>query len=151
MSLLLSPLRESTPARHKRAVQGLRDGTLTVSLTRQTDAEIRALVKNGDGIEYGVTLTDRGAFCSCKDALYRGATCKHALAVCLAHLQQNRPTEEKIHLMWPDGHILCGEPYPTRFWQNWNANALNWHDMCKACVRQWTHPARANEVHDEPF
>ena len=74
MSLLLSPLREATPERHRKAVQGLRDGTLTVSLTRQTEAEIRALVRNGDGREYGVSLTEHGTFCSCKDALYRSAT-----------------------------------------------------------------------------
>ena len=151
MSLLLSPLRETTPDRHQKAVQGLRDGTLTVTLTRQTDAEIRALVRNGDGIEYGVTLTNAGAFCSCKDALYRGVTCKHALAVCISHLQHNDPPADAIHLMWTDGLVLCGERYPHRFWQHWNANALNWHDMCKACVRQWTHPTSVEEVHDEPF
>ena len=151
MSLLLSPLREATPDRHQKAVQGLRDGTLTVTLTRQTDAEIRALVKNGDGIEYGVSLTEHGAFCSCKDAMYRGATCKHALAVCISQLQHNDQAADRIHLMWTDGTVLCGERYPHRFWQHWNANALNWHDMCQACVRQWTHPTSAEEVHDGPF
>jgi len=43
MSYLLSTLREALPERHKLAVQGLRDGSLTITLTRQNDAEIRAL------------------------------------------------------------------------------------------------------------
>ena|SRR2546423_185459 len=152
MTHLLAILRESTPERHQKAVHGLRDGTLTVSLTRQTDAEIRALVRNGDGIEYGVTLTEHGACCSCKDALYRGAICKHALAVCISRLQQNNPAEDRIHLMWSDGHILCGATAVKRFWQNWTLNALNWNDLvCQPCVHAWTHPTRAEEVRDEPF
>ena len=152
MALLLSPLRETTPERHKRAVQGLRDGTLTVTLTRQAEAEIRALVKNGDGIEYGVTLTEHGAFCSCKDALYRGVTCKHALAVCISQLQHNDQAADRIHLMWSNGGILCSATAVKRYWQNWTWNALNWPDVCPTCVHAWTHPARAkNEVHDEPF
>ena len=144
MTHLLAILRESTPDRHHKAVQGLRDGSLTVTLTRQTDTEIRALVRNGGHIEYGVTITSAGAFCSCKDALYRGATCKHALAVCIAHLQQNDPAAERIHLMWADGHILCGVTDVKRVWQNWSLNALNWSDLvCPACVQAWTHPAVA--------
>lgn len=142
MSLLLSPLRESTPERHKLAVRGLYDGTLTVTLTRQTEAEIRALVRNGDGIEYGVTLTQHGAFCSCKDALYRATVCKHALAACLFCLRQQEPTDDRIHLMWDNGHVLCGATAVKRYWLNWTLNALNWADLvCTNCVHAWTHPA----------
>jgi hypothetical protein len=148
MTYLLSTLREATPERHKLAVQGLRDGSLTITLTRQTDAEIRAIVKNGDGIEYGVTITEHGAFCSCKDALYRGVTCKHQLALCVFCLQKNETTEDRIHLMWNSGEILCGFTQPKRFWQNWTLNALNWSDLvCQPCVHAWTHPAVA-EVHN---
>jgi hypothetical protein len=145
MTSLLSILREATPDRHNRAVQGLKDGSLTITLTRQTDAEIRALVKNGDGIEYGVTLTGHGAFCSCKDALYRSRACKHAMAVCISRLQQHGPVANQIHLMWPDGHILCGAAGVKRFWLNWTLNALNWPDVCPQCVYGWTHPAIALE------
>jgi hypothetical protein len=146
MTSLLSILREATPDCHNKAVQGLKDGSLTMTLTRQTDAEIRALVKNGDGIEYGVTLTGHGAFCSCKDALYRGRACKHALAVCLSRLQRHDPVADRIHLMWPDGHILCGVTGVKRFWLNWTLNALNWSDIvCQACVQTWTRPAVAAE------
>ena len=82
----------------QRAVTALADGSLTVPLTRQTEMEIRALVQNGAGKEYGVTLTETGAFCSCPDALYRGVTCKHATVVALSVLQTpqgqvEQPTE----------------------------------------------------------
>jgi hypothetical protein len=141
MSYLLSTLRASTPERHQLAVRGLRDGTLTITIAYRTGSEIRAIVKNGDGIEYGVNLSDRGNFCSCKDALYRGVTCKHQLALCVFVLQQTEQTEDHIHLMWNDGTILCGATDVKRFWQRWNYNALNWPDVCPACLHQWTHPA----------
>jgi hypothetical protein len=87
-ALILAALREITPDRLQKAVCGLADGSLTITLTRQTEAEIRGLVKNGDGKEYGVTLTQGSTFCSCKDALYRGVTCKHAVATALYALRQ---------------------------------------------------------------
>jgi hypothetical protein len=40
-------------------------------------------VKNGEGREYGVTITDGAITRSCKDALYRGVVCKHAVALAL--------------------------------------------------------------------
>jgi predicted nucleic acid-binding Zn finger protein len=147
MTFILSTLKEATPERHKLAVQGLRDGSLTITLTRQTDAEIRAIVKNGDGIEYGVTLTEHGTFCSCKDALYRGTTCKHALALAIRQLQQSEPTETRVHLMWQDGAVLCGEKQPQRFWQRWTLNALNWTDtVCQSCTHAWLNPSQGKAV-----
>jgi len=144
MSLLLSPLRDAPIDRHNKAAQALKDGSLTVTLTRQTDVEIHALVKKGDGIEYGVTLTEHGSSCSCPNALYRGRTCKHAVAVCVVCLQQTEQTEDKIHLMWSNGHILCGLRKAKRFWRDWTLNVLNWSDIvCQACVHVWTHPAIA--------
>src|SRR5215470_749490 len=95
-SLLLPILRESTINRHNAGARGLRDGTLTVTITRRTDNEIRALVKNADGVEYGVTLTEHAPSCSCKDALYRGTICKHSVATALYCLQTSHaaPAEE---------------------------------------------------------
>jgi uncharacterized Zn finger protein len=66
-----------------------------VTLTRHTEAEVLALVNNGTGKEYGVTLTQAGAFCSCPDALYRGVTCKHSVALAL-HVIRN-PYSEREH------------------------------------------------------
>jgi hypothetical protein len=143
MTHLLSTLREVTPDRHNRAVQGLRDHTLTVTLVKQSDAEIRAIVRNGEQKEYRVIINDAGALCSCPDAFYRGP-CKHIASVCITALQHNSPTAEaeKVHLMWADGTILCGEPQPQRYWLNWTLNALNWSDLiCPACIQAWTHPA----------
>jgi uncharacterized Zn finger protein len=64
------------------------DGSLTMTLTWQSEAEIRALVKNGDGNEYGVTITPSLVPCSC------GGICKHAVAVALYVLRTPQPKKE---------------------------------------------------------
>src|SRR5262245_51797464 len=93
--LVLSVLQQVPTDRLQRAVNALADGSLTVTVTRQTEAEIRALVKNGEYKEYGVTITDTGVFCSCLDALYRGSTCKHAAVVALSVLRHSpSPTQD---------------------------------------------------------
>ena len=91
--LVLSVLQHVSTDRLQRAVNALVDGSLTVTLTRQTEAEIRALVQNGEGKEYGCTLTEAGAFCSCPDSLYRGCVCKHAAVLALAVLRASQPQE----------------------------------------------------------
>src|SRR5438093_13720370 len=91
--LVLSVLQQVSIDRLQRAVTGLADASLTVTLTRQTEAEIRALVKNGEGKEYGCTITEAGAFCSCPDSLYRGVVCKHATVVALSVLRAPQPQE----------------------------------------------------------
>ena len=146
MSYLLSTLRSATPERHQLAVRGLRDRSFSITITFRTESEIRALVKNGDGIEYGVSLTEHDAFCSCQDALYRGATCKHQLAICVFCLQKNEPTEDRIHLMWDNGTVLCGEKQPRRFWQRWTYNALHWPDVRPTCVHVWLNPPQGKAV-----
>src|SRR5262245_59209107 len=93
--LILNVLQQVTPDRLQRAVTALAEGSLTVTLTRQTATEVRAVVKNGDSKEYGVTVTETGAFCSCPDALYRGAVCKHATLVALSVLRL--PQEDQSH------------------------------------------------------
>jgi len=93
--LLLTVLQHVTVDRLQKAVTALADGSLTMMLTRQTETEIRALVKNGEGKEYGVTLTEAGVFCSCPDALYRGVTCKHATVLALIVLRTPRIHEEQ--------------------------------------------------------
>src|SRR5262249_7783621 len=100
MPHLLSILKEADTVRHQRAAEGLRTGSITVTLTRHTEQEIRAVVKNGDGQEYRCILTDSHAVCSCGDAFYRGTTCKHLLATVIFCLQQIEPSDNRIHLMW---------------------------------------------------
>src|SRR2546425_12178919 len=92
--LVLTVLQHVSTDRLQRAVTALAEGSLTVTLTRQTEAEIRALVKNGEGKEYGCTLTEAGAFCSCPDALYRGVTCKHATVLALSVLRRPQGEEQ---------------------------------------------------------
>jgi len=81
--LALTVLKTVSPDRLQKATTALMDNCMTVTLTRQAEAEIRALVQNGEGKEYGVTITDGAITCSCRDALYRGGVCKHAVAVAL--------------------------------------------------------------------
>src|SRR5262249_60046648 len=87
MTLLLAPLREVMPDRHHRAVQGLRDHTLTVTLVKQSDAEIRAIVRNGEAKEYRVIINATGSLCSCPDAFYHHGPCKHIAATVITVLQ----------------------------------------------------------------
>src|SRR4029450_9881543 len=79
--LALTVLKTASPDRLQKATTALVDNSMTILLTRQTEAEIRTLVKNGEGREYGVTITDGAITCSCKDALYRGVVCKHGVTV----------------------------------------------------------------------
>jgi hypothetical protein len=103
-TLIMSALQHVTPERLQKAVCGLADGSLTVTLTRQADNEMRGLVKNGDGKEYGVTLAEASTFCSCPDALYRGLVCKHSVALALHVLRTPSSVGEPIPP--PKDHML---------------------------------------------
>ena len=157
-SLVLTILKHVPFDRLQRAVCGLADGSLSVTLTRQSDCDIRALVKNGDEKEYGVTLTEALTTCSCKDALYRGGICKHGVAVALHVLRAPQPKKEApapqfpmFHLMWRDGLVVCGEPDPGRaqIWP-WTEYMLTWPEVCPACVTAYHHPKRAPQEEMPP-
>jgi hypothetical protein len=92
-ALILGAIHDVSPERLQKAVCGLADGSLTVTITRQTEADIRGLVKNSEGHEYGVILTGNDSLCSCKDALYRGVVCKHAVALALYALRETACAE----------------------------------------------------------
>jgi SWIM zinc finger len=133
------------PERLKKALHGLTTGDLALTLAFQSDDEIRALATH-NGHEYGINLTVHGAVCSCRDHVFRGARCKHLLALALTLLAQDAEQEmeaKTVHLMWNSGEILCGSSLTpsTRFWRNWTLNALNWSDLvCQDCVEAWLHP-----------
>ena len=82
--------------RFSKAAEGIRNGTYHATVTRQTEEEVRGLVKKGNDKEYGCTITTAGAFCSCPDALYRGSICKHAvaLALCVIRNPLHDPTDQ---------------------------------------------------------
>ena len=91
-ALVLNVLQHVTTDRLQRAINALAEGSVTVTLTWRTEAEIRALMQNGEGSkEYGVTLTETLTTCSCPDALYRGVICKHATVLALSMLREPRP------------------------------------------------------------
>lgn len=145
-SLVLSAVRDLSPGRLQKAVCGLADGSLMINLTRSTDNQVRALVKNGDGIEYGVTLTEALTTCSCKDALYHGVVCNHAIAVALhvlrTYVAKEQPIEtQPYHLMWRGGVVLCGAPANLRVWVwPWTDYMLTWPEACPACVAVYKQP-----------
>jgi hypothetical protein len=102
-SLMFNVLRQVSLDRLQRAVNAVVENTASVTLTRTTDTEIRALVRNGEGHEYGVALTETGVFCSCRDALYRGQVCQHATLLALLVLRTIPQTKEVPRLK--SGHI----------------------------------------------
>ncbi|SRR5713226_7260381 len=79
--------------RLRKAVESLVSGTYAITVTGQGEAEMRGFVANGDGKQYGVVLTEEHAFCSCPDAMYRKAVCKHAVALAL-YVIRNPRTEQ---------------------------------------------------------
>jgi uncharacterized Zn finger protein len=97
-TLILRTLRHIPADRLQKATSGLAEGSMTIALTSVSEAEIRALVKNTEGKEYGVTLTAHGAYCSCPDALYRRAVCKHSGATALFALRRAEDPPAELHV-----------------------------------------------------
>ena len=150
-AFILYPLQQVSTKRLQRAVNALATGSMTVTLTRQDHSEVRAWVTCGGIVRYGVTLTPALAFCSCKDALYRGVVCKHAVVVALHVLRTPQPKTAApvpqfpmFHLMWRDVIVLCGDPQPGRVqvWP-WTEYMLTWPEVCPACVVAYKQPKAA--------
>src|SRR5262252_5709758 len=81
--------------RLQKAVEGLVSGSYIITVTDQSETELRGFVANGDGHEYGVVLSEEQSFCSCKDAMYRKGICKHAVLLALFTIRNPQPTEQK--------------------------------------------------------
>src|SRR5215471_6008803 len=148
-SLVLTVLQQVATDRLQRAVTALADGSLTMTLTRQTETEIRALVKNGEGKEYGVALTEAKVFCSCPDALYRGSVCKYATTLALAVLRgeiKGAKSARTIHLASQEGMTLCGVQNVPHVW-NWpHWPETTWKESCPKCEAIRKQPALAKVV-----
>lgn len=93
--------------RLQRGVEGLASGAYAITVTRLQEAEIRAFVANGDGQTYSVTLTEGRSFCGCGDAMYRGKTCKHSVALALYVI---RTPKGEIKTEEPMGEDLLPSP-----------------------------------------
>src|SRR4029079_11205512 len=135
-SLMFNVLRQVSLDRLQRAVNAVVENTASVTLTRTTDTEIRALVRNGEGHEYGVALTETSVLCSCRDALYRGQVCKHATLLALMVLRtipQTTDGPRTIHLLSREGVPLCGVLHPLHVWRwpYWPETA--WQESCAQC------------------
>ena len=86
MQHIINTLIKTDKERLARAASGLADGSINVTLVHQDASEVRALVTNGDGIEYSAVITAHDSLCGCKDWLYRGrkvGACKHLAALAL--------------------------------------------------------------------
>ena len=103
--------------RFHKAVEGMRNGAYHMTITLRGEEEVRGFVKKGNDKEYGCTITEAGAFCSCPDALYRGTICKHAVALALhvirtpetraqAEQEEQRPYNLKLVRTRPD-FVAC--------------------------------------------
>jgi uncharacterized Zn finger protein len=87
--------------RLQRGVEGLASGAYSITITRYSEDEISAFVANGDGKDYSVVLTATRSFCGCRDAMFRGKTCKHAVSLAL-YVIRTPETEMKTEMPAPD-------------------------------------------------
>ncbi len=93
-ALVLALFQQVSLERLHKAVEGLLMNAYTLTVTSQTEAELRGFVTNGDGKEYGVVLSGGQSFCSCKDAMYRQTPCKHMAVLALYSLRQGAVVKE---------------------------------------------------------
>jgi uncharacterized Zn finger protein len=143
MSYLLSTLRSATVERHNRAVRGLNDGSLRITLVHRDDARIDALVRSHT-VVYEVSLTDRHLACTCPDFAFRsaGTACKHALATAIYCLSHPHQQANCIHLASADGTLFCDEENPARVWYRPSESVTHFADMvCPTCLAQRLQPA----------
>lgn len=133
---ILNVLQQVSADRLQKAVNALVDGSMTITLTRKTETEIRALIRNGENKEYRCTLSAALTTCSCRDTLYRGVLCKHVTTVALSVLRsshEGQQPQRTIHLVRHTGTALCGAGKPAQFWQwpYWPETA--WKESCVEC------------------
>lgn len=119
--LALTALKTVAPDRLQRAACGLADGSLPVTVTHQSESEIRAFVK-----DYGVSIRSGAITCSCKDSMFRGQSCKHIGALALYTLRsQPSPQPRSYHVgdcVHHNGHtgtvIAVSGEYVSILWTN---------------------------------
>src|SRR5262245_6238396 len=110
MSIAVTTLARVDNERLQRGVEGLASGAYSITLTRLTDDEVSAYVANGDGKQYSVTLTATRAFCGCGDSMFRGKTCKHAVALSLYVI---RTPETAMNVQMPEPNLKLAKMSPS--------------------------------------
>lgn len=166
MHHLTNALTHAEPERLHKAMTGLMEETLHISVTFRSKAEIRAEVINGDKMPYAVCLTPQRAFCSCKDAQYRQGkachqdsplllhACKHALALAVWTLQNpvEAAEDSPIHYLRPDGTPWCGRErsHSDWAWGSYPEEKTAWsRPICATCEAIVHMPKSAlNGAHD---
>ena|SRR5215510_168626 len=93
-SLVLHAVRDCDTERLARATCGLADGSIVFESVRQSEWEVRGVVRSGDQ-KYAVTLTKDRAFCGCKDSTFRHSLCKHCVALALTVLRTPQEAPEQ--------------------------------------------------------
>jgi SWIM zinc finger len=137
--IIVPTLQKADPVRLEKAILGIFDGTLSVTLISTSDAHIRATVKNSTR-SYQVSLTADGTTCECPDSTHReGIVCKHATAVALF---ASRPPQQQVqqfpthHLRWSSGEIVCHANPSEKAWQwPWTLGMTHWPECCASCAR----------------
>lgn len=77
-------LENAEPKRWQRAVDAWAARAYTITLTYPDAHRVCGTVTNGEGMTYQTAIGAAGFHaCSCPDAVYRAAPCKHVLALCL--------------------------------------------------------------------
>jgi predicted nucleic acid-binding Zn finger protein len=92
--------------RLQKAVEGLVSGSYAITVTQQSEQEIRGFVANGDGKKYGVVLSEGQHFCSCPDSMYRRGICKHAVALALYALRNPQAKQSQQSRSWHVGDTV---------------------------------------------
>ena len=133
-ALTLPVLKKCDPIRLEKAILGLLDQSLTITLTHQEQGRIYAIASNGDGIKYDVALTAAGVSCTCSDFTYRKTICKHLIGACLSASHAARQAPAPTHLRWRSGEILCGAPTSEKAhtWP-WPGTLVQWEETCASC------------------
>jgi uncharacterized Zn finger protein len=97
--------------RLQRGVEGLASGAYSITLTRFAEDEVSAYVSNGGGKSYSVTLTAARAFCGCSDAMFRGKTCKHSVALAL-YVIRTPETAMQVEMPTPSPDLTLAKTRP---------------------------------------
>ncbi len=114
MQHLTNTIATTDAQRLSRAAQSLADGSITVTIIHQDAGEVRALVVNGDGIEYTAIITTHDSLCGCKDWLYRGrkvGPCKHLAALALYAIKYPDEGVAKEHCKVCETPLAAGQGF----------------------------------------
>jgi uncharacterized Zn finger protein len=92
-SLILEVLRRVPLDRIQKAIAGLMNNSMKVTIDVQKRRGLWASVEGDSGQTYTVIIVETSLICSCRDAEYRDGACKHLAAAVLYVLRATPPEE----------------------------------------------------------